>query len=363
MADCDQVKRLVILTPCVVGGLPTQGSLIAAGLRREGVPVAVIGRGQSARNRFADVAVRGLHEIAASDVVLVDIFAGRSFVPESIGIVYGRAFRRRVVGVLRGGWIPDFVRRWPASSRTILGLADVLVAPHRFLYEGVRALGIRVDRIIPNAIDLSQYRYRPPSPIRRRFLYLRGEHPIYNPELTLRAFARVQQQQPDTELTMAGKPYAGVQLADLARQLGLRNVTFLGLVPKEDIPRLAATHDIYVQSNRVENMPVTVLEMWASGVPVIATNVGGTPHLIRDRMDGLLVAEDEGRFAAACLDLLGDGVLAERLSRSGYERAQDYSWDRVAPQWVDVLGLAKCGSPLASHAAGSSTFEEPPKIV
>jgi L-malate glycosyltransferase len=78
--------------------------------------------------------------------------------------------------------------------------------------------------------------------------------------------------------------------------------------------------------------------MWACGLPVIATQVGGLPYLIRNEADGLLVpSEDPLALSRACLRLLGDSQLAERLSLSGRARAQALSWEAVRARWQELL--------------------------
>ena len=126
----------------------------------------------------------------------------------------------------------------------------------------------------------------------------------------------------------------------LVQSLNLRSVLFLGLVPKESIPVLADKHDVYLHTNRIDNMPVSIIEMWACGLPIVGTNVGGMPYLIRDRQDGILIeSEDHQAMAEACFELLANRALAETLSRNGRARAEALTWDRVKPLWEKALKL------------------------
>lgn len=237
--------------------------------------------------------------------------------------------------------MPTFASRWPLWTRLVLSVPDLVLTPHDFLRTELSRRGMRVDRVLPNFIELQWYTFLERSLVRPRFLYLRGSHHIYNPQLVLRAFARVQRERPDASLSLAGfEPARAPDLTALAARLGLRNVRFLGLLPKRAIPRVAADHDIYIQANRVENMPVTVIEMWACGVPVIATRAGGITYLVRDGLDALLVdSEDDAAFAAQCLRLLDDPDLARMLSRNGRARAEAFDWTRVEAAWREVLAL------------------------
>src|SRR5207253_1609866 len=177
--------------------------------------------------------------------------------------------------------------------------------------------------------DLKRYTFRERSILAPRFLYLRGMYPYYNPEMAIRAFGIIQHRYPESLLTMAGEEgKESARCRALVRDLNLRNVQFVGLVPKEQIPGLADKHDIYLHTNRVENMPVTIIEMWACGLPIVGTDVGGMPYLVRNGIDGILVkSEDHRAMADTCLELLCNRKLAGMLSWNGRARAEELTWE------------------------------------
>jgi L-malate glycosyltransferase len=333
------MKRIALFTHVRTRGVPPQALLVERMLAGDGYDTVLIGRGNTGPARLLDVAGRGFYWMLRSDVAVVDVFGHRAFLYEALAILYGTLLGRRVVAMVRGGWMADFVLAWPRVSRFILRRPHLLLSPHAFLADKFTDLGLKIDQIIPNIIDTNVYRYQERTPLRPRFLYLRGTHHIYNPQMCLRAFALIQARHPEASLTFAAS--GGLTACEaLARELNLRNVSFLGLVPKDEIPQLADRHDIYFQSNRVENMPVTILEMWASGLPVVATTAGGTPYLIRHEEDGLLVPpEDHRALAEACCRLLDDPELALRLVRHGRARVQEFTWERVRSRWRRALAL------------------------
>ena len=351
------MKRLVMATHSSRVAPPSQSMLIARKLSKAGAEIVIVGCGDTGLARLLDTALRGLIETIRSDTVVVDVFGHRAFVYEALSILYGRLLGRRVVAVLRGGWLGDLARKHPRLVRGILSLPHTRIAPHQYLVDELRGMEIPVERLIPNFIEPESYGYRERFQPQPRFLFLRGTHAIYNPELCLCAFARVQRRFPDASLTLAGGgPIEHLQR--LVETLHLRNIRFPGLVPKAQIPNLAQEHDIYVQSNRTENMPVTVLEMWASGLPVVGTAVGGLPYLVRDGHNGLLVPnEDEAALAAACLRILDEPGLGVSLARNGRASLTAHTWSAVADQWTEVLGLPKGSlSPVANvELAGSTT--------
>jgi glycosyltransferase involved in cell wall biosynthesis len=88
-----------------------------------------------------------------------------------------------------------------------------------------------------------------------------------------------------------------------------------------------------INPSRIDNMPNSVLESLASGVPVVSSNVGGVPYLLQDGVTGLLVpAQDPDAMARAVLRLLDDEALRQRLRRAGLAEVQRYTWMRIGPQ-------------------------------
>jgi glycosyltransferase involved in cell wall biosynthesis len=335
------VKRVLVITPCAPRGLPTQGYAIAQRLCQAGIRTSLLSRAKSSWGRLLDVVFRGFLLLPRHDAVLVNVYGSRAFAYESIAILSAYFWRKRSVVYIRGGWMPEFIERWPRWTRFVLSRANLVLVPHGFLQEALSTMGLRIDGIIPNFIELEKYRFRKRSVLAPRFLYLRGMHSIYNPTMALRAFAIIQRQYPDALLTMAGRESSdSASCRALIQDLNLRNVHFVGLVPKEEIPVLADQHDVHLHTNRVENMPVSVIEMWACGLPIVGTHVGGMPYLVRHRLDGILVeSEDYQAMANACLELLSNSALAERLSCNGRRRAQDLTWEHIEPAWERALGF------------------------
>src|SRR5262249_23152386 len=153
--------------------------------------------------------------------------------------------------------------------------------------------------------------FRERVPLKPRLLSTRNFEPLYNVACTLRAFAIVQQRFPDAELTLVGGGSLDQKLRSLANSLALRHVTFTGRVPPHEIAAYFAAHDVYVQSPDIDNMPTSILEAFASGLPVVSTDTGGVPAILTDGTHGLLAPCDDHRaLADRIVRLLEHPVLA-----------------------------------------------------
>ena len=109
-----------------------------------------------------------------------------------------------------------------------------------------------------------------------------------------------------------------------------RYITFIGEVSNEQVPKYMATSDIFVLPSLSEGFPNVCLEAMASGLPVIATKVGGLVEIIRDGQNGFLVNPETPREIAEKISLLlEDDELRERISSNNMEMVKDYSWQVV----------------------------------
>lgn len=250
-------------------------------------------------------------------------------------VIVARALRRPVVLNYRSGEAPDHLRRSAIARRTLREV-DLTVVPSAFLRGVFAAHGVDA-RVIPNIVDREQFRFRLRDPLRPRILSTRNFESLYDVGCTIRAFAIVQRHHPDATLTLVGGGSEEPALHRLVDELGLQGVTFAGRVAPDEIWRYYAAADLYVQTPRIDNMPTSILEAYASGLPVVATNVGGVPAILTDEVHGLLApAGDAGAVAGRLLRLLEDSTLARRLALAAFDTTDALAWDRVRDRWVGL---------------------------
>jgi glycosyltransferase involved in cell wall biosynthesis len=277
-----------------------------------------------------------VRELRRADVVHVFSASYTSFLLSPLpAILVAKALGKPVVLNYRSGEAPDHLMR-SAVARTALRHVDLNVVPSRFLQNVFASFDIPA-RVVANTIDLQQFAYRVRDPLRPRLLSTRNFEPLYNVACTLRACARVQAKFPDASLTLVGNG-SGVQaLRRLAEELRLRNVTFVGAVPPSEIAAYYAAADIYVQTPSIDNMPGSVLEAFASGLPVVATAVGGVPTILEHGRHGLLAPDnDDEAVANHVITLLGRPDYARQLAAAAHETCTGYEWSTVRDQWLAV---------------------------
>lgn len=320
----------------------TQGEVLGDLFRSEGWQVR---QTSSAANRWVRLVdtlsclIRWRHSI---DLVVLSVFSGPAFVVADSASVVTRLLRLPVVMVLHGGNLPAFESNHPGWVRRVLDRAVAVVAPSGFLADGVGAASARAI-VIPNVLDLSDYEFRERVTPEPRLFWMRTFHPIYNPTLALRVLERVRRTSPTATLTMAGQDKG--LLASTRREAdrsGLAEaVRFAGFLDPAQKRTELSTHDIYLHTNHIDNAPVSVLEAAAAGLPIVATAVGGIPHLLTHDETALLVPDDDAEAMASAIErILTEPGLADRLSRAARELAEASAWHAIRANWEQVFQRA-----------------------
>ncbi|WP_343731639.1 glycosyltransferase [Duganella sp.] len=232
----------------------------------------------------------------------------------------------------RGGEAPQFLDRSATLVCFSMRRAHAVIVPSAYLARVFARYGI-IAQIVPNIVDLSRFRPAPARPAGAHILIARHLELLYDHATALHAFALLRQHLPQARLTICGEGPELLRLRLLAASLQLQTaVHFAGKTGNADMPQFYRQSDVALNPSLADNMPNSVLEAWASGVPVVSTNVGGVPDMIRDGVDGLLVPPGDAQAMAAAMHMvLTSSGQGHALSTAGLSSAQRHSWQRVAP--------------------------------
>ena len=260
-------------------------------------------------------------------------------------------FSYKLIQTEHGRKYPDVVsplRR--AVNRLVLDrLADSVNACCHFSGKALSRLdGFRGNRmeVIDNGIDLGKYGMEAGSqrvnraellgsadsltenkrklgldPTRQHIICVARFHPIKDHTMLVRGFALASVKLPNADLLLAGEgPDRGL-IEDLARSLGIADrLKFLGV--RNDVPDLMRAADLFAMTSASEAASLTLMEAMASGCPVVVTDVGGNPELVRNGIDGVLVPRGNAEACAeAMIRILSVAALAKRMGAAGRERA------------------------------------------
>ena len=282
----------------------------------------------------------------------IDVVHAHYAVPHATAAILAR-------DMVRGGHRPVVVTTLHGTDVTLVGLdraylrttqysiehSDLVLAVSRYLADYTnREMGVRAPiRVIPNAVD--HERFRPAEPAaaaerRRRFahpdekllVHISNFRPVKRVEDVVRVFERVSARIGARLLMVGDGPDRPAAVA-LAAELGLTGrVSFLGSFPR--IEDVLAVSDLFLLPSVKESFGLSALEAMASGVPVVASRIGGLPEVVEDGVDGILCPPGEVEaMAEAALSLLTDDARHAAFATRARERAvARFSEQRVMPQ-------------------------------
>jgi glycosyltransferase involved in cell wall biosynthesis len=357
--------------PYAGGGVSSHVRDLSATLAKRGHDVWIL---TSRRGKPADVEEQrhvpnGTHVVYCRKFRSMAMTIGRLLRKSPFDIVHFHAFNAVALAPLCLGETPALVftlhsdsanylssvRGWPLHhpsyraflwyERMAARLPDVTIAVSKRMEEYGRSIGIRSIVRISNAVD-ADYWAPPANPPNGRpptILVPRMHVPKNGIEYATEAMRKIVEATQGTTMLITGDGPLRPILERKAKEVGQDRIRFLGLVSRERMRELYQQVDVVLipsvtTSRTQENTSIAALEAMASGKPVIATDIGGLPEIIRDGQDGILVPErDSDAVAAAAIRLLARPDLARAIGREA--RAQVLREFNVS-QWADrVVGV------------------------
>jgi glycosyltransferase involved in cell wall biosynthesis len=223
----------------------------------------------------------------------------------------------------------------------VLAGASAVTAPSPYLARTLANLRNDI-RVIPNGLDIASYPYRERIAPLPRLVWLRALHGVYHPELAVEVLARLLPRFPDATLTMIG-PDKGDGSASRIRaavvRFGMeRSVSIEGGVPKNSVSAHLSQGEIFLNTSRIDNAPVTLVEAMACGLPVVTTDAGGISDLVEHEHDALVAPVGEAAALAEQVQrVLEEPGLSGRLSKNGRESAVRHDWRVILPMWQGLF--------------------------
>ena len=263
-------------------------------------------------------------------------------------MLVARAYGRGALLNYHSGEAEDHLMKW-RTAKPLARLAHRIVVPSGYLRDVFARFGLEAEPI-HNFVDAGSLPFRARDQLRPAFLSNRNFEAHYNVSCCIRAFAAVQQQVPSASLVVAGYGSQRKNLEELVQSLKLENVRFTGRVSPAEMATLLDEADILLNSPDIDNMPLSLIEAQAAGLPIVSTSTGGIPYIVKDGETGLLVPPgDDQAMARAALRLLREPGLAARLTSAARKSClEQFSWTAVEEAWLRVyreLGRRRSSQP------------------
>lgn len=248
------------------------------------------------------------------------------FYPIIIGTVVGRLLKKKTIVTYHGGGLDLFLKKYPRMVSFFLRKADILTVPSVFLLEILQSNNIPVIHL-PNIIREDNVQFKKRDDIFPNLIVTRSLERIYNIPLVIRAFVKIKKNYSEAKLYIVGDGSLADNLKYEVNNLGVDGIKFLGRVPNSEIGRVLNKADIYINPTTVDNMPLSLFEAFACGLPAISTNVGGIPDYINNNINGFLIPNnDEDALVEKIEYILSNNKKMNSIINNAYLTFKNYTW-------------------------------------
>ncbi|MFD2550409.1 glycosyltransferase family 4 protein [Bizionia sediminis] len=319
-----------------VSAISVLGPLLAA----EGFKVNCASSKVNKWARLTDMVCHVFKHAKSTDVVLIDTYSTTNFLYAVIISQLCRMLNMPYVPILHGGKLPARLRDTPRLSGLLFKHAHQLVSPSKYLEAAFNQSQLAPVVYIPNSLNIDNYPFKKRNYATINLLWVRSFSSIYNPQLAIKSLKLLKDTGLPCHLCMVGPDTQDGSLQackQLAQDMQVE-VSFMGKLSKPDWIRLSSDYNIFLNTANFDNMPVSVLEAMALGLPVISTSVGGMPHLITNNSTGLLVpANNPVAIKNAVMFLKEHPQQANTLAVKARQMVTNLDWKIVKHSWVTLF--------------------------
>ena len=324
----------------VHGKNPTAIDQLPAKLEAEGYTVITASPKRNKLLRLWDMIITTIKNRKRVAMVLIDTYSTQNFYYAVIVASLCRLFTLPYIPILHGGNLPIRLKRSYSLSDTLFGKAFINVAPSEYLLHQFMDAGFHNIICIPNAIEIKNYPFKTRPSITPKLLWVRSFSELYNPLLALEIVEMLKKKGMDVSLCMVGPDKDGSlkRCKKIAAELQLP-ITFTGMLKKKEWIALSKDFDIFINTTNFDNMPLSVMEAMALGMPVVSTNVGGLPFLIENGIDGILVPPNSPEFFVQAIEeLCADPLKVQNITKNARAKMENLDWEKVKHKWIKLLG-------------------------
>lgn len=191
--------------------------------------------------------------------------------------------------------------------------------------------------VVFNGIDLSKCQVKDDYAKKENFkiLHIGRFMDVKNHGLILRSFAQFVKQHPDAKLQLLGEGELREEMEQLAKRLQIESsVEFAGL--QSNVYPWLHNADVFILPSKFEGMPMTLIEAMGTGLPIIASAVGGVPDMLTDGKNALLIRPESTELCKALEKLYKAADVRKQLGTEAKEKSVAFSNDSMAKQYIEI---------------------------
>lgn len=317
---------------------PTTMELLSSLLTTEGYSVK---RSSSKKNKLVRLLDMLLSVInyKSYDYLLIDTYSTQNFYYAYFTSSLANILNKKYIPILHGGDLPKRLSNSPKLSKRIFKRAYKVVAPSMYLKSAFESKGYEV-LCIPNILQIENYKYKERKLLSPKLLWVRSLKSIYNPLMAVKVLEKLKGEYSNAKLCIVGPFVEEKILISIKREIKTKkleqNIELTGVLSKEDWHKKSEEFDIFINTTNFDNTPISVMEAMALGLPVVSTNVGGIPYLLKNKEDGILVEKENAEMMFDEVNKLIKNF-DTKIALNARKKVEKFGWNVVKKQWVDIL--------------------------
>lgn len=339
---------LVSPFPPAFGGMATLATALQKSLEKQLVKITPINTNPAVGSFFKAsksrkiieglIFVTSLRKISKCNAAIIISSSGDYFFMKALPALYAcRLFRCKSILDFVGGGIVELSEKEKSRLFIKIKKFDLLIVPSGPFKEFFAQAGVP-STLFPHIVDVEKF-----HPVEKQlrnpvFLSAKNLEEHSNIGSIIKVFALIQQQFPEACLLITGNGPQKEYLKNLARELKVTNIDFLESISDHQMIGIYEKSTILLHATRIESFGITIVEALASGTPVVSTNVGGIPDIIKDGVNGYLIDyNDHITMAEKTIYLLNNRSVYDRFVAEGLKTAQLYSSAFLGPKLKTLL--------------------------
>ena len=261
------------------------------------------------------------------------------FFPIVIGVIIGRLLKKKIIITYHGGGLDEFINKYKTKVIYFLNKADIITVPSKYLQNILNNNSIK-SKYLPNIIRDDNVYFKKREKLKPILIVTRTLDEVYNIPLSIMAFKDLKKVVPDAKLKIVGDGKLKNEILELVKKENIDDIEFIGRVPNSKIGEILNTADIFINTSNKDNMPLSLFEALACGLPVISTNVGGIPDYFTDGINGFLIEpNNKEQLTNKILYVLNNQDEVQKIIDNGYQTFEKLTLRNLKSEYLKLYEL------------------------
>ncbi|MBS1639264.1 MAG: glycosyltransferase family 4 protein [Bacteroidetes bacterium] len=292
--------------------------------------------------RFLDTFFTILSKKNKYKIAIVPLYGGTaSLLWATVSVYLLKLINKQTVLIIHGGSIPERMKTKPNGYLRVIKKSDKVVCPSNFIIHHLKQYDVNA-LLIENVLNLSDYQFHQKNEIHPKLFWMRTFEDAYNPLMAVHVLSTLKKKYANATMVMAGRDDGLLHATQtLAKELNVNNtITYPGYITNKQKNELAEQCDVYICTNKIDNAPVTFIEMFCLGLPVVSVNVGGIPFLVNDGENALLVNYNDVEAMTEKIEwLIQNKNEANKLITNAFATSRNYDEEIIIKKWEHLFEL------------------------